>query len=109
RLLDGMLLNAKIPRSWQGSTLITARATRDQVEDLVAQVGVSEAGVGDEETVGYEVSDWTDDALDRLVALLQRDRIPYRWDPDGDLEVAVAHEAAVDAIFDELSGDETPA
>lgn len=106
RLLDGMLLSAEIPRSWQATTLVTPRATRDQVDDLVAQVAESEEGVGVGETVGYEVSDWTDDALDRLVALLQRDRVPYRWDPDGDLEVAAEHEATVDAIFSELSGDE---
>ncbi len=105
RLLDGMLVNTQIPRSWQGATLFTAPDSRSQVEDLVAQVGVSEAGVGEGETVGYEVSDWTDDALDRLVALLQRDRVPYRWDPDGDLEVGVEHEETVDAIFGELSGE----
>lgn len=109
RLLDGMLVNTQIPRSWQGSTLFTARDSRSQVDDLVAQVGVSEAGVGEGDTVGYEVSDWTDDALDRLVALLQRDRVPYRWDPDGDLEVGVEHEEVVDAIFGELSGESPPA
>lgn len=106
RLLDGMLANSQIPRSWQGSTLFTPEAARDQVDDLVATVSASDAQVGaGDDVVGYEISDWTEDALDRLVSLLQRDRVPYRWDADGDLEVDAEYEVTVDAIFSELSGE----
>jgi hypothetical protein len=123
RLIDGMLTSAGIPRAWQGATLVTPRSVHDQVEEMVAvvaradaRVGVddqtlaaadADAGVGVDETVGYEVSDWDQAALDRLVELLDRDGIAHGWDDDGDLVVATAHEAAVDAIFAEFSDGAT--
>ncbi|MDZ7678986.1 MAG: hypothetical protein U5K29_10585 [Acidimicrobiales bacterium] len=117
RLLDGMLSSAEIPRGWQGASLVAPRTVRDQVDDMVAVVARGDARVGldDEtlaaadagatigETVGYEVSDWPADALDRLEELLARNQVPYGWDEDGDLVVAVDHEATVDSIFARLS------
>lgn len=105
RLVDGMLSNAEVPRSWQGAVLLTPVDFRDRVDEMVQAVAARDVEAVGDEPVGYEVSDWTEDALDRLVALLARERVPYRWDDDGDLEVAGEHEPTVDAIFAELTGD----
>ena len=118
RLLDGMLASAEIPRVWQGASVLAPRAVKDQVEEMVttvargdARVGIdddtlaaADAGVVGAEAVGYEVSDWTDEALDRLEERLTAAEIPYGWDEDGDLVVAAQHEAAVDALFADLTG-----
>lgn len=117
RLLDGMLSSAEIPRAWQGASLVAPRTVRDQVDDMVAVVARGDARVGlDDETlaaadagatigemVGYEVSDWPADALDRLEELLARNQVPYGWDEDGDLVVAIDQEVTVDSIFARLS------
>ena len=115
RLLDGMLSSADIPRSWQGATLIAPAMVRDRVQDMVDTVGAGDARVGvdgaslaavdadADDTVGYEVSDWSGEALDRLSVLLDERSIPHGWDDDGDLVVASAHEEVVDALFAELS------
>jgi hypothetical protein len=120
RLLDGMLASADIPRAWQGSTLVTPRSVHQRVQEMVDTVGAGDARVGvansalaavdaeahTDDTVGYEVSDWSDEALDRLSARLQERSIPHGWDDDGDLVVAAVHEEAVDAVFAELSGED---
>ncbi|QGG94611.1 bL32 family ribosomal protein [Actinomarinicola tropica] len=51
RLLDGMLQRSGIPRTWQGSTLITPDVEHDRVEEMVELVGVGDAQVGAEEDV----------------------------------------------------------
>jgi hypothetical protein len=115
RLLDGMLASSDIPRAWQGSTLIAPTVVREQVQEMVDTVGAGDARVGvdgaslaavdadADDTVGYEVSDWSGDALDRLSSLLEERSIPHGWDDDGDLVVAAAHEEVVDALFAELA------
>ena len=121
RLLDGMLDTADIARAWQGTTLVTPAVAHDLVAEMVADVSRSDARVGldddelaaadapdtsgGDDTVGYEVADWDDGALDQLTKLLDRDSVPYAWDDDGDLVVSAAHEATADAIFTELAGD----
>jgi hypothetical protein len=122
RLLDGMLANADIPRTWQGSTLVAPGPERARVQEMVDTVGAGDARVGadaaalaavdagaaQDETVGYEVSDWPDEALDRLSAMLDDRSVPHGWDDDGDLVVSAAHEETVDALFSELSDDGDP-
>ncbi len=118
RLLDGMLASADIPRAWQGATLVAPATVRDTVDGMVEVVARGDARVGvddgtlaeldaaaeEGDTVGYEVSGWSSDALDRLEERLVASEVPYGWDADGDLVVAVAHEDVVDGIFDALSG-----
>jgi hypothetical protein len=121
RLLDGMLATAEIPRVWQGATLVAPAVEHDRVADMVevvargdARVGVDDGTLAEAEadgggsggTVGYEVGDWSDDALSRLAERLNADGIPFAWDEDGDLVVDVEHEQAVDQIFDALGGDD---
>jgi hypothetical protein len=117
RLLDGMLTSAEIPHSWQGATLVAPSVAIEQIQEMVDTVGAADARVGvagselaaldadADEPVGYQVSDWSDEALDRLAARLEEQGIPHGWDDDGDLVVAAEHEAAVDAIFDELAAE----
>jgi hypothetical protein len=121
RLLDGMLGSAEIPRVWQGATLVVPSSVGDRVGEMVEVVARGDARVGvddrtlaatdaeadDGETVGYEVADWSSDALDRLEDLLAARAVPYGWDEDGDLVVAATHEPTVDAVFDQLTGDGT--
>lgn len=118
RLLDGMLASADIPRAWQGATLVAPASVRDAVDGMVEVVARGDARVGvddgtlaeldaaaeEGDTVGYEVSDWSSDALDRLEERLTASEVPYGWDADGDLVVATAHEKVVDGIFDALAG-----
>lgn len=49
RLLDGMLQRAGIPRTWQGTILITPDNEHDRVEEMVDLVGVGDARVGQDE------------------------------------------------------------
>src|SRR5690606_11363884 len=119
RLLDGMLASADIPRTWQGATLVAPTSARDRVQEMVDVVGTGDARVGvdgaalaaldadADDTVGYEVADWSDEALDRLSALLDERGIPHGWDDDGDLVVAAHHETPVDATFGELAATDT--
>jgi hypothetical protein len=99
RLLDGLLENAGVVRGWQGAELHTAPEDAERVDELVA--AVTAAG----ETVGYEVADWPEPDRERLAAALDAAGVAWSWDDDGDLAVAVADEARVDALFDELTGE----
>lgn len=121
RLLDGMLDNAGISRVWQGASLLAPDVDRERVDEMVAVVahGDARVGVDDEalavadaptegdDTVGYEVSGWDRDALDRLVARLGRDGVAFGWDDDGDLVVNAADEGHVDTVFADLDDDES--
>ena len=126
RLLDGMLDREGIPRSWQGSTLLTPAAQHDLVADLVAGVAERDARTGAEEEpadvdadehadddlrgwIGYDLGEWNDLARGDLVAALADAGIEHAWDEDGDLLVAGPDEERVDAIFERLVGGDDDA
>lgn len=61
RLLDGMLERAGIPRSWQGTRLVTPAVEHDAVEEMVDLIGVGDARVGLDHDDGDGATDRDDD------------------------------------------------
>jgi hypothetical protein len=91
RLLDGMLHRAGIPRSWQGSTLLTPEVEHQRVEEMVALVGTGDARVGEpDERAGDDPADddrAEDDVADDDVAdATEPALVPQGLDEDGDDE-----------------------
>lgn len=133
RLLDGMLQRAGIPRTWQGTSLITPDNEHERVEEMVELVGVGDArvgtidaddrddavepgdgdergdavepGDGDAGDVAYDLTGWSDLARGDLVAALAEAGIEHGWDDDGDLVVAARDESRVDRLFEHLTAE----
>ncbi len=114
RLLDGMLANAGIPHSWQGSTLLAPVIEHDRVADMVDDVAAGDARVGEPDhdlgpdadgsnEVAYDLTGWDDLARGDLIAALAEAGVEHRWDADDDLVVAAEDEERVDAVFADLT------
>lgn len=108
QLLDGMLENADIPRAWEGGTLVVDAEHEAEVDALVDEAdGTAGPRLDPEEPkVAYEVGDWDDGDLDRLVDLLVAAEVAYDWDDHGDLLVLAADEDRAEEVFDRFDAGE---
>jgi len=103
-LLAALLSGRGIEHVWQGTTLVTPSGDDDAVQALVTEVETAATPLWDEEEprVVYEVGDWPVGAQSTVASRLAEQNINHAWDVDGDLIVAEADEATVEAIFDEI-------
>lgn len=90
----------------------TDSAERTPVDDpsgaeQLAEGEPTEGGSAEGE-VAYDLSGWTDLARGDLVAALADAGVEHGWDDDGDLVVAAADEARVDALFAALTDPDSP-
>lgn len=108
QLLDGMLEKADVPRAWEGGTLVVDAEHEDEVDALVDEAdGTAGPRLDPEEPkVAYEVGDWDDGELDRLVELLVAADVAYDWDEHGDLLVLAADEERAEEVFDRFDAGE---
>jgi hypothetical protein len=103
-LLAALLSGRGIEHVWQGTTLVTPSGDDDAVQALVTEVETAATPLWDEEEprVVYEVGGWPVGAQSTVASRLAEQNINHAWDAGGDLIVAEADEAAVEAIFDEI-------
>jgi hypothetical protein len=103
-LLDGMLENASIPHAWEAGTLVIDAEHEAAVDLLVDEAEASAGPVLDPDAakVAYEVGEWDDSEVDKLVDLLTEAKIGYDWDENGDLLVLEEDEERAEDIFDRL-------
>ena len=103
-LLEALLSGRGIEHVWQGTTLVTPSGDDEAVQALVSEVETAAIPLWDEEEarVVYEVGGWPVGAQSTVASRLAEQNINHAWDADGDLIVAEADEAAVEAIFDEI-------
>lgn len=110
-LLAALLAGRGIEHVWQGTTLVTPSGDEEAVQALVTEVESAATSMWEDEEprVVYEVGGWPVGAQSTVASRLAEMNINHAWDADGDLIVAEADEAAVEAIFDEIElpdGDE---
>lgn len=103
-LLAALLSGRGIEHVWQGTTLLTPSGDDEAVAALVTEVETAAAPLWDDEAprVVYEVGGWPVGAQSTVASRLAEQNINHAWDPAGDLIVAEADEAAVEAIFDDI-------
>ena len=106
-MMESLLLGAGLPHAWQGAVLVVREVDEAQVDTFVDAVtrAAAPALPDNEPLMVYEMTGFDDDYLTRLTAALDAAGIAYRFDDEGDLEVAAADEARVDVIFDRLADD----
>ena len=106
-MLESLLLGADIHHAWHGAVLIVGGRDEQQVDELVKSMekATRPALDPDVEVVGYELAELSDDEVTRLTEALEDAEIPYGFDSDGDLEVAVSDEDRVDSLFDALASE----
>ena len=104
-MMESLLLGAALPHAWQGAVLVVRDADEEQVDQFVEAVmrAAAPALAADVPRVAYELADFDDDYVTRVTGTLDAAGIAYRFDDDGDLEVAAADEARVDGLFDKLA------
>lgn len=102
----------------RSSTTVIARRGESDRETVVALTGIISPSVllcveevlddlrtaAGDDAVTYEFDAWAPSERESLAVRLVRDAIPHTWNGT-DLEVPVAHEAAVDAITDTIEAD----
>lgn len=105
RVLTDRLTALGAPHTWEGTTLVIAAVDEDWVERIMDQVDEDLSTAqdeGDDEQIGYDLSEWDDDACLRLLDALAADTIPYELDDD-ELLVASSDETRVDEIVAALT------
>ncbi len=98
------LTEAGIPHGWEGTSLHVAAADEAPVANVLDIVeGESGAALDDErDQVAYDLSDWEDDAVTRLVAELRAADVPFGWGGQ-ELFVYGEDEETVDRLFDQVA------
>jgi hypothetical protein len=105
-MLESLLTGQKLPHAWEGTNLQVPAALESKVDALIDQVEITTEPNLDPEAVkvAYELNDWDDEQQTELLQALDGRGVPYDFDVDGSLVVLESDDAAVEAIFDELSG-----
>lgn len=106
-MLESLLAGQDIPHAWEGTDLIVPAALEARVDSLVDQVDVTTSPnlEPDAPKVAYDMADWDDEQQTELIQALDSRGVPYDFDVDGSLVVLEEDDAAVEAIFDELTED----
>lgn len=101
RILESLLNGREIPHAWEGTVVVVPAALADGVRDLTEEVAALADRALDpqEEQIAFEVSDWSGEAQNSIVAALDAAGISHEWDGDGDLVVAESSEAEVEKIL----------
>lgn len=95
------LHEATIPHGWEGTSLHVAAEDEAPVENILDIVeGAAHPPLdGGRDQVAYDLGDWDDDQVDRLVAELRSAGVAYEWDGD-ELYVYADDEQAVDDLLE---------
>jgi hypothetical protein len=98
------LTEAGIPHGWEGTSLHVAAADEAPAANVLDIVeGESGAPLDDErDQVAYDLSDWEDDTVTRLVAELRAADIAFGWGGQ-ELFVYEEDEETVDRLFDRVA------
>lgn len=101
RILKSLLNGREIPHAWEGTVVVVPAALAVGVRDLTEEVAALADRALDpqEEQIAFEVSDWSGEAQNSIVAALDAAGISHEWDGDGDLVVAESSESVVEKIL----------
>ncbi len=101
RILESLLNGREIPHAWEGTVVVVPAALAVGVRDLTEEVAALADRALDpqEEQIAFEVSDWSGEAQNSIVAALDAAGISHEWDGDGDLVVAESSESVVEKIL----------
>jgi hypothetical protein len=110
-MLESLLTGQDVPHAWEGTNLLVPAALESRVDALVDQVDVTTEPNLDPDAakVAYELAEWDDEQQTVLIQALDAKGVPYDFDVDGSLVVLEADDEVVEAVFDELTGDEAEA
>jgi hypothetical protein len=98
--LSAALTAEGIGFSWEGTTLVVAAVDEARIEQILDEVdeALDLALDPDQDKVGYDLGDWTEDRRIELSEALNDASIPHGWSDD-ELFVHEEDEQAVDAIL----------
>jgi hypothetical protein len=102
------LREATIPHVWDGTDLHVAAEDEAAVDNILDIVdgGAEEPRLDDDrDRVAYDLGDWDEALVDRLVDLLREGDLAYEWDGE-ELYVYAEDEQAVDELLDRAGSDD---
>jgi hypothetical protein len=107
-MLESLLTGQAVPHAWEGTDLTVPAAFETKVDGLIEQVEVTAEPNLDPDApkVAYDLTEWDDEQQTELIQGLDARGIPYDFDVDGSLVVLEADDEAVDAVLDEITGDD---
>jgi hypothetical protein len=107
-MLESLLTGQAVPHAWEGTDLTVPAAFETKVDSLIEQVEVTAEPNLDPDApkVAYDLTEWDDEQQTELIQGLDARGIPYDFDVDGSLVVLEADDEVVDAVLDEITGDE---
>jgi hypothetical protein len=110
-MLESLLTGQAVPHAWEGTDLSVPAAFETKVDGLIEQVEVTAEPNLDPDApkVAYDLAEWDDEQQTELIQGLDARGIPYDFDVDGSLVVLEADDEAVDAVLDEITGDDDEA
>jgi hypothetical protein len=109
RAMAQQLLEAgDVPYVWESTNLVIPAPFEAKADEAIEQVEATSLPPldPDAEKVLYDLGEWTDDEVARLVDALVDASIPYEFDVEGNLVVVGDDEQRVEALFDTLESAE---
>ena len=98
--IDRRLAEDGVAHAWDGTTLVVREADEDRVDALLERTGAADSVGGNQ--IAYDLGDWDEAKRATLTDGLERARILYDWDDNGDLLVLESDEERVEALLDSV-------